>query len=169
MKTQTFNQILFNVIICSCKEVHFIYNQSLQKKTCFKLEHSGPLSGYEMHMYICDLSLLFHSSEMKVTASLQQDCVKILILFSLNRQIIVETGTEKQLRRQNVLAVTFFLNKEKLTCMLPEGSSCLRESIKKSSITGMCESLHNPQTSAMKKSCLFRGIQSVKNEKCAPD
>lgn len=50
----------------------------------------------------------FSSNEMKVIANLQQDCFEIITVFSLNRHIIVETGTEKELRRHNVLAMTFF-------------------------------------------------------------
>ena len=76
----------------------------------------------------------FSSNEMKIIANLQHDYFEILVLFSLSRHIIMETGTEKELRRHNALAMTFFLNKEKLTCMFPEGFSNLRDSIKKSSM-----------------------------------
>lgn len=34
--------------------------------------------------------------------------------FSLNRQIIVETGTEKELRGHNVLVVAFFLKRREV-------------------------------------------------------
>lgn len=80
-------------------------------------------------------NLFFSSNEMKVIANLTG--------FSLNRQIIVETGTEKELRGHNVLAVTFFFKKEKLTYILPETCSCLRDSIKKSSIKWNIVSLCN--------------------------
>lgn len=81
-------------------------------------------------------NFFFSSNEMKAIANLTG--------FSLNRHITVETGTEKELRGHNVLVITVFFKIEKLTGILPEGFSCLRDSIKNSSIKWyICQSVQS--------------------------